>query len=65
MKQTNINLRLTLDVEYNPAGETVETLKHLLEGVVSHAADEGLLTGETPATVKKWSHKVAVLGTTQ
>ena len=51
-------LQLTLTVTYNPGKESVQTLNNLLHNLVSRASGDGLLTGETTATVKDFEAKV-------
>lgn len=53
-----IKLRLVLDVEYIPNGESVETLKDQLTGVVVEALNYGGFTGETAAEVETHSFTV-------
>ncbi len=56
-----MKLRLTLEVEYNRNGETTDYLKELLRGIVDHAMGEGLVTGETEATVESYTATVEEL----
>lgn len=56
-----IPLRLILDVEFDPQGESVDTLKRNLSQVVRDAANNGTLTGETAATVEKYTFSVIPL----
>ena len=53
-----ISYRLTLDVEFDPNGTLPEDLKHNLNQVIRDAVNNGTLTGETPATVEKYSYTV-------
>lgn len=53
-----ITYRLTLDVEFDPAGTDERDLKRNLHQVIRDAVNNGTLTGETPATVEKYSVKV-------
>lgn len=53
-----IKLRLVLDVEYIPNGESVEVLKDQLTGVVVEALNYGGFTGETAAEVETHSFTV-------
>lgn len=46
---TKVKLRLTVDVVYDPKGETTENLKALLRAIADKADEDGLLTGEGPA----------------
>lgn len=50
--------QLVLNVEIDPQGETTEHLIRQLNRVVSNAVNEGLLTGNTAATVEKYSYDV-------
>jgi hypothetical protein len=49
---------LTLNVEIDPQGETTGHLIRQLNRVVSNAVNEGLLTGDTAATVEQYDFKV-------
>ena len=51
-------LRLTLNLDLNPQGESVNTLKYGLNRVIQTAIDNGTLTGETEATVEHYSFTV-------
>jgi hypothetical protein len=53
-------LRLTLDVDFDPQGLSVTELKQNLSQVVTDAVNDGTLTGNSPATVEKYSFKVTV-----
>jgi len=53
-----INLRLTLDVDFDPQGVSRDELIRNLNNVVSQAANNGTLTGDTPATVESYGFKV-------
>ena len=53
-----ITFRLTLDVEIDPCGVSPLDLKRNLFQVVKDAVNNGTLTGETPATVEKYSYTV-------
>jgi hypothetical protein len=57
----NIKLRLTLDVEFDPQGMTVDALKDNLYQVVKDATNNGTLTGETPATVEHYTASIKQL----
>jgi len=52
-------LRLVIDVDYFNNGEAEETLEHLLKAIAAKAANDGLMTGETPAEVETWTAKVS------
>jgi hypothetical protein len=51
-------LRLTLNVDLDPQGESVNTLKHHLTRVIRAAIDNGTVTGESEATVEDYSFTV-------
>ena len=53
-----IKLRLTLDVEFDPQGDTVQELTSKLNQVVRDAVNNGTLTGGSPATVEKYDYTV-------
>ena len=54
-----VTLRLTLTVTYQTNGVAATALADLLETAALHAAEEGLLTGESPAEVLTWTADVA------
>lgn len=49
-----IKLKLILEIEIDPQGETKDTLIHNLHRIVRDAMDNGTVTGETPATVENY-----------
>lgn len=53
-----MKLKLTLFVEYEPNGVTVEELRQNLQYVASNAAGNGLLTGSSDAEVVTWNATV-------
>ena len=55
-----IPLRLVLNLDVDPQGETTDHLKRQLHRVVSNAVNQGLLTGNTAATVEHYNYKVTV-----
>ena len=57
-KEKQIHLRLTLDVTYDAGSVDVATLKSLLEDLPRRAADEGLMSGYSDATVDEWNAEV-------
>jgi len=59
-----VTLTLTLTVRYLPNGVDTTKLAHLLENVAHHAANNGLLTGETDAEVDCWDCDVSGGGKT-
>jgi hypothetical protein len=50
-KPKTITLVLKFSVEYQPNGTSEAQLRDLLAGIINHAMDRGLVTGETSATV--------------
>jgi len=50
--------RLTLDVEIDPNGETPDHIERQLHRVVSNAVNNGLLTGNTSATVERYEYSI-------
>jgi hypothetical protein len=50
--------QLVLDVTYNDNGVPENDLRRMLGNVVTHAIDEGLLTGNTEAEVEEYSYRV-------
>ena len=51
-------LRLTLDVDFDPQGVDRDTLVRQMHDVVSNAVNQGLLTGDTAATVEHYDYTV-------
>jgi hypothetical protein len=58
----NAHLLLSLYVSYELGGVEKNLMKQALEDLVQRAIGEGLLTGETPATVDAWSAHVSECG---
>lgn len=54
-----MKLRLVLDVKYNSHGVDVSVLINNLEGVVAHAMNRGMITGDTEAEVEDYACSVA------
>lgn len=50
--------RLTLEVEIDPQGETENHLKRQLNRVISNALNQGLITGDSMATVEEYRYSV-------
>ena len=57
-------LRLVLEVTYIPNGVPTAQLREMLEGIVSHAMTEGLVTGETEAEIDTYTHRVETIAKT-
>ena len=53
-----LKLRLVLDVDYDPNGVGKDELEGMLYSIADHAANVGLMSGETPATVNMWQARV-------
>lgn len=53
-----MNFQLVIDVEYEPNGESEETIRRLLDRAAFDLAGHGALTGETAAVVASWKHRV-------
>lgn len=58
---TSQKIRLTLDVEYDLNGTSVEEMSTLLRKMVERAIGEGLLTGYSEAEVNEYSMDTQVL----
>lgn len=55
----NVVVRLTLEVEYAPEGESVEALKNKLADLARFASNRGLLTPDGgPAFCASWDYLV-------
>ena len=52
------HFRLVLNVSIDPQGETTLNLDRQLHRVVSNAVNNGLLTGNTPATVETYDYSI-------
>jgi len=55
MKNKFLKLRLTLDVDLDPQGVSRKDLEYQLRQVITEASINGTLTGETAATVERYS----------
>ena len=53
-----IKLRLIVDIDYIPNGVSEDALEGMLKSIVDRAANDGLMTGATPAEVDTWTAKV-------
>lgn len=56
VEQAEVQIRLTVDVTYSLNGETAATMAALLPRLCEQAIGDGMLTGDTSATVE--SHEV-------
>jgi hypothetical protein len=56
--KATLHLRLTVDIVYEPNGETEARLRNLLGGVVGYAYEHGLLTGDTNANCVSMDDRV-------
>jgi hypothetical protein len=59
MKTDTIKLRLTLDVDYKLNGETKAAMEETLHALVTWAANNGLLTGESKVEIISYCAEVA------
>lgn len=55
------HVALTVYVEYDLNGESVDGMAQVLTDAVDHMASNGMLSAGTDAEVEKWSAGVAVL----
>ena len=53
-----VKLRLTLDITYDLNGVEEGCMREHMKDIARVAAGNGLMTGETPATVDEWTAKV-------
>jgi hypothetical protein len=58
MDENVVTLQLSMDVTYNLNGTSIDELKGLLDYAVKHLSGNGMLSGETPATVEGWDHEI-------
>lgn len=54
-----MKLTLTIEVEYDPGTTNQRELMGILHDAAFHLAGEGLLTGESDATVEHWKATVS------
>lgn len=54
-----MKLTLTIEVEYDPGTAKQRELMGILHDAAFHLAGEGLLTGESDATVEHWKATVS------
>jgi hypothetical protein len=59
MKNDEAHLRLTIDVHYELGRTDIRDLERVLVGSADHLAGEGLLSGDTEASVLTWSSAVS------
>lgn len=57
-KPKKVRMRLILDVEYAPHGTTKKCLTDMLKAIGDRAANDGLMTDDTPAEVEMWTAHV-------
>ena len=53
-----VKLRLTLDITYDLNGVDDGVMRENMKDIANRAAGDGLMTGETAATVDEWTAKV-------
>ena len=58
MPKDKITLVLTLTVTFSPNGVPVEELGENLTRIVRFGADDGMMTGESPAEVDTWETSI-------
>ena len=58
MTKDNITMRLTFDVEFDPQGETADELKRRLYQMVRDSTSNGVLTGDSGATVEHYTTSI-------
>lgn len=63
MQKTN-RLRLVLEVEYDLEDETIQTMAEHLQARLNHAIGNGMLSGDTSATVENYTASVTAIPTT-
>lgn len=61
MRNDQIKLRLTIDVTYDLGRTDVKDLKQVLVRASEHLYIEGLLSGDTEASVEQWGSTVMEL----
>jgi hypothetical protein len=59
LKDDEIRLRLTIDVRYEMGRTNAADLAKVLVKAVDHLADNGLLSGDTEASVVNWTFAVS------
>ncbi len=60
MKSDEAHLRLTVDVHYELGRTDIRDLERVLVAAASHLAENGMLSGETEASVLAWDSAVSV-----
>lgn len=56
-----VKMRLILEVDFIPNGESNLTLKTQMREIANYAVNRGLITGETNADIEGWNAKVETL----
>jgi hypothetical protein len=59
MKDDEVRLRLTIDVHYELGRTNVRDLERVLVAAADHLAGNGMLSGETEASVLTWDSAVS------
>jgi len=59
MKNDEVRLRLTIDVHYELGRTNVNDLERVLVAAADHLAGNGMLSGETEASVVTWTSAVS------
>jgi hypothetical protein len=59
MKTDEVRLRLTVDVHYELGRTAIQDLERVLMAAADHLAENGMLSGETEASVLSWESAVS------
>jgi hypothetical protein len=59
MKDEEVRLRLTIDVHYELGRADIRDLERVLVAAADHLAGNGMLSGETEASVLTWESAVS------
>lgn len=59
MKNDEVQLRLTIDVHYELGRTDIRDLERVLVAAADHLAENGMLSGETEASVLTWESSVS------
>jgi len=60
MKDDEVRLRLTIEVHYELGRTDVDELQKTLIAAAQHLADNGMLSGETEASVLTWDASASI-----
>ena len=59
MKDDEVHLRLTVDIHYELGRTDIRDLERVLVAAADHLAGNGMLSGETEASVLTWESSVS------